>query len=71
MLLPKDDSQEEMNNSLQILAKACNGSPTPKVKSSINKTEVKLRSDKTVRFSKSSIHQKEKSHGRPDTFNNK
>mgnify|MGYP007089481717 CR=1 FL=1 len=58
MLLPKDDSQEELNKFLQVLAKACTGSPTPKVKPSINKMEVKLRSDKTVWFSKSAICQK-------------
>ena len=39
MILPKDNCQEEPNKSLQVLAKACTSNPTPKFKSSVNKTE--------------------------------
>ncbi len=38
MLLPKDDSQEDLNKSLQVLAKACTRNPTPKIKPSLVKT---------------------------------
>ncbi len=71
MILTKYNPQEELNKSLQVLAKACAGSPTHKVTPSINKTEVELRSDKTVHFRKSAICQKEKPRGRIGTSNTK
>ena len=71
MLIPKYESQEDLNKSLQVLAKACTENPIPKIKPSIMRTGVKLRSDKAVRFSKSSIRQKEKLRVRPGTSTHK